>query len=219
MQAVQNDASAAPGLAASPVTAIPADLDALSHVVAAAFHGLAPSRWLIPDPDVRRQIFPGYFAIFVQHVLAAGTVHTTPDRAAAALWLPAGAAEAGPPADYDARLAGATGPFLARFQAFDEALDRHHPGVAHHHLAMMAVRPDRQGQGTGTALLRAYLEHLDKAAMPSYLEAASPRSRAIYLRHGYADHGPPIRLGDDGPCMYPMWREPGSVAGPEPGRP
>jgi GNAT superfamily N-acetyltransferase len=81
---------------------------------------------------------------------------------------------------------------------------------------MMAVRPDRQGQGTGTALLRAYLDHLDQVAMPSYLEAASPRSRAIYLRHGYADHGPPIRLSDDGPCMYPMWREPGpgSVAGP-----
>lgn len=202
----------APGLAVGPVTAVPADVDTLSRVVAAAFHGLAPSRWLIPDPGIRREIFPGYFAIFVAHVLAAGTVHTTPDRAAAALWLPAGTTDAEPPADYDARLAAATGPFLARFQAFDESLDGQHPGgVAHHHLAMMAVRPDRQGQGTGTGLLRAYLEDLDRAAMPSYLEAASLRTRAIYLRHGYADHGPPIRLGDDGPCMYPMWREPGPV--------
>jgi GNAT superfamily N-acetyltransferase len=192
-----------------PVIAGPGDLDALSRVVAAAFHDLEPSRWLIADPDVRRQIFPGYFAIFVGHVLAAGVVHTTPDRAAAALWLPAGDEAAAPPADYDTRLAAITGPFLPRFQAFDEALDRQHPGgAAHHHLAMMAVRPDRQGRGTGTALLRAHLLGLDQSGTPSYLEAASLRSRAIYLRHGYADHGPPIRLGDDGPSMYPMWREP-----------
>jgi GNAT superfamily N-acetyltransferase len=28
--------------------------------------------------------------------------------------------------------------------------------VFHHHLAILAVRPDRQGQGTGTALLAAH---------------------------------------------------------------
>ncbi|HEU5418837.1 MAG TPA: GNAT family N-acetyltransferase [Streptosporangiaceae bacterium] len=191
-----------------PVTAGPADAGALSGVVAAAFHDLEPSRWLIADPAVRREIFPGYFAIFVEHVLAAGVVHTTPDRAAAALWLPAGDGTAAPPDGYDTRLAAVTGPYLSRFQAFDEALDQRHPGgVPHHHLAMMAVRPDRQGQGTGTALLRAYLRGLDQAGMPSYLEAASLRTRAIYLKHGYADHGPPIRLGGDGPSMYPMWRE------------
>ena len=200
---------AGPGLAGGPVTAGQADLAALSQVIAAAFHDLEPSRWLIADPDARRQIFPGYFAIFVEHVLSAGVVHTTPDRVAAALWLPAGDEAAAPPADYDTRLAAITGPFLSRFQAFDESLDRQHPGgVPHHHLAMMAVRPDRQGQGTGTALLRAYLRRLDGAGTPSYLEAASLRTRAIYLRYGYADHGRPIRLGDDGPSMYPMWREP-----------
>jgi GNAT superfamily N-acetyltransferase len=69
------------------------------------------------------------------------------------------------------------------------------------------VRPDRQGQGTGHALLRAYHEILDRdAGAPAYLEASDLRTRQIYLRHGYADHGPPIHL-PDGPLMYPMWRE------------
>jgi GNAT superfamily N-acetyltransferase len=191
------------------VRADAADLDTLSQVIAGAFHDLAPSRWLIDDPAARREIFPGYFRIYVEHAIASGVVHTTPDRTAAALWIPV--SEDGPaqPLDYDARLAVATRPWTARFLAFDAALDRHHPtGVPHHHLAMLAVSPHRQGQGTGTALLRAYHQMLDHdARIPAYLEAADLRTRQIYLRNGYADHGPPIQLPDDGPQMYPLWRE------------
>ena len=69
------------------------------------------------------------------------------------------------------------------------------------------MRPGRQGQGTGTALLRSYHERLDRdAGAPAYLEAADLRTRRMYRRHGYTDLGPPIQL-PDGPLMYPMWRE------------
>jgi GNAT superfamily N-acetyltransferase len=192
-----------------PVLADQADADVLSRVIAEAFHPLPPSQWLIPDPNARRGLYPGYFRIFVELALAGGIVHTTQDRTAAALWLPAGEGEAAePPAGYPVRLAAATGPWLDRFAAFDEVLERGHPaGPAHQHLAMLAVRPDRQGRGTGTALLRAHLAELDQAGTPTYLEASAPRNRALYLRHGYRDHGPPIRL-PDGTAMFPMWREP-----------
>jgi GNAT superfamily N-acetyltransferase len=185
------------------------DLDALSQVIAAAFFDLPPSRWLIPDPAARRKIFPGYFRIYVADALAHGVLHTTPSRDAAALWLPAGDDTAGPPADYAARLAAATSPWTERFVAFDAALDQRHPaGAAHRHLALLAVRPGRQGLGLGTALLRAYHHRLDRDVhAPAYLEASDGRTRRLYLRHGYADHGPPIRL-PGGPVMYPMWREP-----------
>jgi GNAT superfamily N-acetyltransferase len=197
------------GLPGNVVPADAADLDTLSQVIAGAFHDLAPSRWLVPDPAARREIFPGYFRIYVEHALASGVVHTTPDRTAAALWIPVGEDGPAQPLDYDARLAVATSPWTARFLAFDAALDRHHPtGIPHHHLAMLAVSPGRQGQGTGTALLRAYHAMLDHdARVPAYLEAADLRTRQIYLRNGYADQGPPIQLPDDGPQMYPMVRE------------
>jgi GNAT superfamily N-acetyltransferase len=190
------------------IRADPADTGTLSRVVADAFHGLAPSRWLIADPDARRQVFPGYFRLYVEHAMASGVVYTTTDRAAAALWIPIGADATSPPADYEARLRAASGSWTGRFLTFDAALDAHHPvGIPHHHLAILAVRPDRQGQGTGTALLRSYHEILDReAGAPAYLEASDLRTRQIYLRHGYADHGPPIHL-PDGPLMYPMWRE------------
>lgn len=201
------------------VPACPADAGVLSDVIAEAFHPLAPSQWLIPDEAARRQVFPGYFRLFVEHALATGVVHTTPDRAAAALWLPAGPGGPVPPDAYAERLAAATGAWAHRFRAFDAALDaRHLAGVPHVHLALLAVRPDRQGQGTGTALLRAHHRTLDHhARLPAYLEASDLRTRQLYLREGYADHGRPVRL-PGGPAMYPMVRRCGATLGPgEPG--
>jgi len=186
-----------------------ADAGPLSALIAEAFHDLPPSRWLISDEAARREIFPGYFRLYIEHALASGLVYTTPDRDAAALWIPIGPEPPDPPDGYPERLLAATTPWTQRFVAFDAALDRRHPaGTPHHHLALLGVRPGRQGQGTGTALLESYHRMLDtEARAPAYLEASNRRNRSLYLRHGYADHGPPIRL-PGGPLMYPMWREP-----------
>lgn len=190
----------------SVIPAEPADLDVLSRVIAEAFHDLAPSRWLIADPEARREIFPSYFRIYVEHALTSGVVHTTADRGAVALWFHLGENTGGWPADYNARLADVTGPWNDRFLAFDAALDRHHPtGIAHEHLAILAVRPDKQGEGLGTTLLGTHHAGLDDAAMAAYLEASDLRTRRLYLAHGYVDHGLPIHLADGG-LMYPMWR-------------
>jgi len=197
-----------PGAGPAVVRARERDLEVLSQIIADAFHDLAVSQWLIPDPDARRAIFPGYFQILLQHALDIGLVCTTPQRTAAALWLPA-TGPTPPPDGYAGQLAEATGPFLDRFLAFDEALARHHlTGAPHHHLAILAVRPDTQGQGVGTALLQAHHATFDWQGIAAYLEASDERTRDLYLRHGYTDHGEPIEL-PDGPSMYPMVRTPG----------
>lgn len=72
------------------IQAKPEDAGVLSAVITEAFFDLPPSRWLIRDEASRRKIFPAYFRIFVEHALANGIVHTTPDRAAAALWIAVG---------------------------------------------------------------------------------------------------------------------------------
>lgn len=201
-----------------------ADIEVLSQVIADAFFPLAPCQWLIGDEAARHEIFPGYFRMYVEHAIADGLVHTTPGRDAAALWIPLGTQLPGPPDGYDEHLAEITGPWVERFVVFDGELDAHHlTGTEHHHLAILAVRPDRQGQGTGTALLDAHHAVLDEQGMTAYLEASDERTHRIYLRHGYADHGTPIHLhggllagGDhlapgqpgDGPRMYPMVRGP-----------
>jgi GNAT superfamily N-acetyltransferase len=81
----------------------------------------------------------------------------------------------GPPPGHGHQLAVATAPWTSRFQAFDEALEDHHPaGLSHQHLAILAVRPGCQGQDIGTALLTARLHDLDRDGVPAYLEASSP---------------------------------------------
>jgi ribosomal protein S18 acetylase RimI-like enzyme len=89
-------------------------------------------------------------------------------------------------------------------------LDQHHPtGIPHHHLAILAVHPDRQRRGIGTALLDAHHATLEEEGTPAYLEASSPRARDLYLTHGYTlQPGAPFYLPDDGPPLWPMWREP-----------
>ena len=201
----------------------PADANQISHLVATAFHALAPSEWLIPDEEIRREVFAPYFRIYVDLAMAHGTVYTTADRAAAALWVswgvPAesagsgGLALLGQPAqesaeDHDARLAAVTGEWVDRFREFDATLDKHHPlDVPHDHLAILAVHPDRQRTGLGGALLSHHLDLLDRAQTPAYLEASDTGTRSLYLRYGFEDLGEPIQL-QDGPKMYPMWRQP-----------
>jgi GNAT superfamily N-acetyltransferase len=153
--------------------------------------------------------------------LAAGILRTTPRRDAAALWLPAGPGTPDGPGngstgDYDRQLAAVTGRRAGRFRFFDQTLDARHPPVAHWHLAILAVHPRAQGHGTGTALLRAGHQMTDADRLPCYLEASDRRTRRLYLRHGYGDHGMPLLL-PDGPLMYPMVRDPRPPAGPAPG--
>ena len=74
----------------------------------------------------------------------------------------------------------------------------HPAGVPHHHLAMLAVRPDRQGRGTGTTLLGRYHEILDRdVGVPAYLEASDLRTRR---------HLPPPRLRRPRPADPPARR-------------
>ena len=184
-----------------------ADIGVLSQVIADAFFALAVCRWLIPDGATRRAAFPGFFQLYVEHAIQDGLIETTPDRAAAALWIP-GTGPGELPGSYTERLAAITGQYFTNFLAFDEQLETHHPaGTFHEHLAIMAVRPDRQGQGIGTALLHARHTVLEDQGVPAYLEASDDRTRRIYLDHGYADYGTPIEFAE-GVRMYPMWREP-----------
>lgn len=185
----------------------PADTTALARLIAESFHCLAPSEWLVPDQEARREIFPMYFRAYVKEAFDHGIVHTTPDLSAVALWLKnPGTPHASDPGD-QARLRLVTGEYADRFLIFDRELDAHHPlGFAHHHLAILAVHPERQHHGIGTALLARHHRDLDDAGTPAYLEASGEDTRELYLRHGYADLGDGPIVLPEGPEMFPMIR-------------
>jgi GNAT superfamily N-acetyltransferase len=180
----------------------------VAELIGAAFQPLQVACWLVPDPDRRAAILPANFRIFVDHAVAHGEVHVTFDRSAAAVWFPRDGLQPPPePHAYQQRLVAACGEATERFQLLDELFDQHHPIEPHHHLAFLAVRPDRQRRGLGTALLAYHHTRLDTMGMAAYLEASSAEARNLYLRHGYRVKLAPFRFPDGTP-MWPMSRPP-----------
>ena len=220
------------------------DADAVSTILAEAFLYSPVGDWLIPDPDTRRHVYQDYFRIHVDHTIAHGTLDLTTNKTsvnetsvnetsidetsideasvdetgvdgiAAALWFPRGQRPPDPD-DYDERLAAACGVWLHRFQVIDAILNEQHPDTPHHYLAFLGVVPRRQGQGIGSGLLDHYHACLDAENLSAFLEASTERSRDLYLRHGYVlAANAPLTLPEDGPPLWPMWREPGHRPSP-----
>jgi len=188
----------------------PVDTEEITDLVAAAMRDGPVARWLHPDTDVRRRQGPGYFGIFVEHAVRYGEVYATADAdtgrlSGVALWFPL-TSLIPPPADYDVRMKEVAGSAFDRVRELDAALDARHPLEPHHYLAILAVRPDQQNRGIGSALLDRHHSRLDRAGLPAYLEANDPRNRDLYLRHGYACTSV-IKL-PDGPPIWTMWRAP-----------
>jgi GNAT superfamily N-acetyltransferase len=187
-----------------------ADADEVTSVLATGFLKDPVSSWIFPDEAERERLHPDFFRPFVELTLAEGEICTTADRAAVALWLPVDVTAHGEEPDLKALYEPLLGAYYAdRIGAFDVRSSANHPThTNHHYLPFIAVRPDRLGEGLGTALLSDRLTDLDERGVPSYLEASNERSAKLYARLGYTRLDVTTDL-PGGPSLYPMWREPG----------
>ena len=98
---------------------------------------------------------------------------------------------------------------LDRMSAMRAAMEKHHPAERPHlYLWLLGVRPEAQGAGVGSRLLRAGLDRADAQGLPVFLETATTRNVALYRRHGFevlAEY----RARADAPLSWAMWREAG----------
>ena len=184
-----------------------ADIAEAAYVIGQAFHPLPVCQWLVPPVTERSQVLSANMAIYVEHALTYGDVHLA--RAATgivgvAVWIDRTRPVPEPPR-YETRLAAACGPWTDNFAHLDQLFEQHHPTRAHHHLAMLAVRPDQQHCGIGNALLAHHHTHLDRYAIAGYLEASSEPSRDLYVRHRYHLLADPFTT-PNGARFWPMWR-------------
>ena len=184
-----------------------ADIGAL---ITRSFHRLGPDSYLVPDPADRPRVMGRFFAMLTEHALGYGRVDVVDagdGLEAAAVWLDA-TREMPPPPDFENRLAELAGPYLGNFAALD-VLDKYAPAEPHWHLQFMAVHPDHQNRGLGSALIRRTHADLDAAGVPEYLEATNEDNIRLYRRFGYAPMEPyDIRLPDGSP-FFRMWRPAG----------
>ena len=184
-------------------------LERIAGLISEAFVPLAVSQWLVPHSSDPRRWLRANFALHLAQALDHGHIDIIGDIAAAAVWVHYEDGRPIPaPPDYDSRLTQACGPHAPRFRQLDDAFDRRHPrGHPHHHLAFLAVEPKWQGRSLGTALLEHHHRHLDQHQLGAYLEASSVNSMRLYRRTGYEERSPAIDLPDNGPSLWPMWRD------------
>jgi ribosomal protein S18 acetylase RimI-like enzyme len=160
-------------------------------------------RWMLPDPARYVIWFPELVAVVGARGFSEGTVDTTADAAASSVWLAPGASfdevAFGTLIErcVDAHRLDDVGAFLAR-------MGEHHPEEPVWHLYFIGVDPNQQGRSIGSALLEHGLARADADGHAAYLEASTPRNRALYERHGFEVVGE-IRAADS-PAMWPMFR-------------
>ena len=187
-------------------TARPEDATSMAQALAAAFYNDAVFRHFCPDDDRRAAMLPDFFGVFVEAYLTHGDAYADAGGAGAALWAYPGHDPIGADAAYGDRLAEIAGVDAPRLFEIVEALESQAPEEPHYHLQFLGVRPERQGEGLGAALMTPVLERCDRDGVPAYLEATSDRNRVLYERHGFRAHGA-IPL-PDGPALWRMWRDP-----------
>lgn len=190
-------------------SATEADVPAVAETIAAAFERDPVTVWAIPVDGRRLEVYRGFVDALLRGLyLPQGLVRVTADGAGAAIWSPPDPPVPGPEARAAlvARIKAAWAEFADRGAALNAAAREHRPEAPHYYLSFAGVRPEGQGRGTGSALLRDVLERADREVVPAYLEATSERGAALYERHGF-ERRDEVFL-PDGPAIYPMWREP-----------
>jgi GNAT superfamily N-acetyltransferase len=187
----------------------PSDVRGLTAVVetlSQAFHEVPIFGWFIPDDERRAEILRSFFAATCEAQLPWGEIHRSADGLAAAVWEPPGSrmpeAQA---ATLRARLPELLGEYGPTMNEVGPLLARWRPTEPHYFLHFLAVRPEAQGRGYGSALLRPVLERCDAEGIPAYLDATSEDNRRLYERHNF------VVLSEvtlrDSPPLWCMLRE------------
>jgi GNAT superfamily N-acetyltransferase len=200
-------------MSASPLQARPStstDRSRVATVLAAAFADDPVVAYLVPPGVPRREErLARFFALELPRSERLGGSWMSADATGAAIWYPPGTWR---PSTWEMlrqtpaalRVFGRGIGLASRAQS---VMQERHPRQPHWYLYYLGTEPDQQGIGIGAAVMRPVLDLCDSHRLPAYLEASSPRNRALYQRHGF-DELERLVLPENGPTLYPMWREP-----------
>lgn len=184
-----------------------ANHDAILGTLTAAFEADPPVRWMYPDRAEYLAHFPAFATAFAGPAISDDTLVRV--EGGVALWIAPGA-EPDEAALVEVVERSIPAPRQAEVFAVFEAMGNVHPQEPHWYLPMIGVRPDRQGRGLGSAMLRPVLARCDAEDIPAYLEATTERNRALYARHGFQLIATIEVAGC--PPLYAMLRQPARVA-------
>jgi GNAT superfamily N-acetyltransferase len=182
----------------------------LAAALASAFYDDPAFQWVLPDDARRMDIEERAFALWLRKLwLPQDECYTTEGVVGVAVWELPGKWKVSL-LELLRLLPGMTRIFgrrLPRVMGALSALDKNHPEELHYYLPYIGVGPEWQGRGLGAALMQPMLTRCDSEGMPAYLDATTPRNRALYERHGF-EVTEEFTLGKGSPPLWRMWRKP-----------
>jgi GNAT superfamily N-acetyltransferase len=191
----------------------PTQMDRATIAMARAFSPDPMFTWIFPDPEQRARSLRRTLRVPLEFGRRYGRVTHSHDGMAVAIWLPPGLTMT---VGRMVRSGFLAAPFQVGFRPFArfmgaleimERIHKKHVPEPHWCLAIVAVDPELQGRGLGSALVKEGLMQADQVNSPSYLETSDTRNLAFYERQGFVVVET-ATLGDGGPPAWAMRREP-----------
>jgi GNAT superfamily N-acetyltransferase len=172
------------------------DVEAMAHVLAAAFQDDPGTKVFEPDPEARRRFVPAFFRTFLRASLADGGELAVPAGyvTGVAVWF--GPDRYGPSDEalaahglgdaLDILGPAGTDRLLAMIGELETRHERWMAGRPHLRLEFLGVAPEMQRHGIGTALVDVGHRRADERELPCYLETFTIPNVHFYERRGYS---------------------------------
>lgn len=180
---------------------------AAADAVAAGFDDNEIWVWMVPADRLRRRGLRTYYRRTLREIFVPlGASWVSADAMGAAAWVPPQRwrfSKREQRAELRAMLPWMVGG-LGRGQRIERLMHRHHPSEPHWYLHTLAIHPEKQRRGYGSALIEPGLNRADEEELPCYLETQRESNIPFYARFGFELTGK-ISL-EDSPPLWTMWR-------------
>jgi len=165
------------------------DLDGMAEALSLSFHDDPVMQWLFGDEPPRPMRYTkSLFTIEGRRHLEHATVYTTDGHPGAAYW--------DPPGHWKTSVLDIVrlSPVMVRgigrrtinaLRGLGRMEKAHANQPDHYYLAVLGTRPDRQGEGIGSALMAPVLSTCDTDGVGAYLESSKDSNIPFYRRHGF----------------------------------
>ncbi len=142
-------------------------------------------RWFFPHDESYPARAAAFFGFLFDIRVAIHGAWVTDGGESAALWSPPGPESPEAEGLWDDAAAHLTTDEIARCDAWDAAVEPHHPDAPHWYLGVLATASAFQGRGLGPAVAQPGIDAAVDAGLPAFLETGVESNVKLYERMGF----------------------------------
>ena len=181
------------------------EINKAADLLSAAYYDDIFFKWCVDNDKDRLKIVADYYKVYLNSRGCIAHVAESHKKGiiGVSVWLPHDTDE-----DMYKEIELVAGANALQFRAVAEKSHKNEPSNGpFYQLVGFGVLKEEQGKGFGQALIKHYLDILDEAGIPTYLEASTPYyGGGVYGKFGYKPFGELMYFSDTA-VLYPLYRE------------